>query len=791
MLVSRKKFILFLFLFLINFLIATTKTKLIRTKQVNKIKQIKDFETTDPPVAPVRNVAQFDPMQGILIHYPLVIPPEMVAEMAEDVVVTTIVANSGMQNQAINEFENASVNLDNCNFLIAPSNSQYVREYGPWFIIDGNRDFGIVNFPYDGYISENDDDDIPIEMANFLNLNLYGMNLAQNGGNYTTDGRGISVSTERVWNYNPNLTHDEINQMMEAYLGIETYHVVDDAVDLIGHIDLWLKFLNIDKILIRSVPTSHAQYDEIESVVQYFSQQISSWGNSYEIYRVYTPNNEPYTNSLILNDKVFVPLVDSEWDNEAIAAYQEAMPGYEILGFYGSWGPTDAINCRTRGIADTRMLSIKHNPILGQVSFQDEINISAEIDAHSGEEILTDSTRVYYCINDNSYNSIIMDNISGNDFSANIPLTDEDCDVSYYIHSADLSGRSINHPYIGRADPHKFTICGTDFPEIVVDTVLSISCEEGSFISEELIIENIGGGELNYEFNHDNELISKYSYQIPDSPLMNTYNYNTYTELGWTNYAIADTAEINKLIIDFHWLTEYYQGEGMFLLESPIGTQETIITACDSGWYSLVLDNFTDEFLYGNWKIWIEDPTGFGLCRAQNIELTALNPVEQLDWLGINPDSGSIDPNSSEVITLNINTTNLEAGDYIGKIELNTNDSDEDSIIISLNIHINPSTKVDHSQAIFTNNINNYPNPFNPSTKIGFNVEQTAPVKLVIYNIKGEKINTLIDNRLAAGNHRVVWNGLDKFGKKASSGVYLYKLSTEKYTSTKKMILMK
>ena len=110
------------------------------------------------------------------------------------------------------------------------------------------------------------------------------------------------------------------------------------------------------------------------------------------------------------------------------------------------------------------------------------------------------------------------------------------------------------------------------------------------------------------------------------------------------------------------------------------------------------------------------------------------------------------------------------------------------NIDFDLNYNVSvPGNNIANTTALF----GNYPNPFNPSTKISFNIEQTAPVKLVIYNIKGEKINTLIDNRLAAGNHRVVWNGLDKFGKKASSGVYLYKLSTEKYTSTKKMILMK
>jgi FG-GAP-like repeat/FlgD Ig-like domain/FG-GAP repeat len=86
----------------------------------------------------------------------------------------------------------------------------------------------------------------------------------------------------------------------------------------------------------------------------------------------------------------------------------------------------------------------------------------------------------------------------------------------------------------------------------------------------------------------------------------------------------------------------------------------------------------------------------------------------------------------------------------------------------------------------------NYPNPFNPETSISFSVsESTVITELSIFNLKGQKIKTLINEQLPVGQHSVVWNGTDEFGKSVSSGVYLYKMKSGDYTKTRKMILMK
>lgn len=85
----------------------------------------------------------------------------------------------------------------------------------------------------------------------------------------------------------------------------------------------------------------------------------------------------------------------------------------------------------------------------------------------------------------------------------------------------------------------------------------------------------------------------------------------------------------------------------------------------------------------------------------------------------------------------------------------------------------------------------NYPNPFNPETTISFNIPRSGLVTLDIYNIKGQKVKSLVSGYQDAGQHNVVWNGKDDNEKSVASGLYLYKMRNGTYSSTKKMILMK
>jgi hypothetical protein len=84
----------------------------------------------------------------------------------------------------------------------------------------------------------------------------------------------------------------------------------------------------------------------------------------------------------------------------------------------------------------------------------------------------------------------------------------------------------------------------------------------------------------------------------------------------------------------------------------------------------------------------------------------------------------------------------------------------------------------------------NYPNPFNPTTTIEFGLPQATDLTLTIYDLRGHVVTTLVNGRLDAGYHTVVWNGTNRQGKALSSGVYFARLTTPSFSRSIKMVLM-
>lgn len=85
----------------------------------------------------------------------------------------------------------------------------------------------------------------------------------------------------------------------------------------------------------------------------------------------------------------------------------------------------------------------------------------------------------------------------------------------------------------------------------------------------------------------------------------------------------------------------------------------------------------------------------------------------------------------------------------------------------------------------------NYPNPFNPLTKIDFTLPRSGDVSIVIYNLKGQQVKTLVAEKMKYGFHTITWNGLDQFGRSVSSGVYFSEMRARGFRQTKKMLLLK
>jgi hypothetical protein len=84
----------------------------------------------------------------------------------------------------------------------------------------------------------------------------------------------------------------------------------------------------------------------------------------------------------------------------------------------------------------------------------------------------------------------------------------------------------------------------------------------------------------------------------------------------------------------------------------------------------------------------------------------------------------------------------------------------------------------------------NYPNPFNPETTISYDIKEASPVRLDVYNVKGQLVRTLVNQDQASGRYRVVFNGRDEKNSPLSSGIYLYRFTAGTYSNTRKMMLM-
>ena len=121
-------------------------------------------------------------------------------------------------------------------------------------------------------------------------------------------------------------------------------------------------------------------------------------------------------------------------------------------------------------------------------------------------------------------------------------------------------------------------------------------------------------------------------------------------------------------------------------------------------------------------------------------------------------------------------------------------ESEVESKIVTLNFDTSLNTDAGDDLVISTPElIGNYPNPFNPITKISFNLPLDADVTITVYNMKGQKIKTLFNEMKTAGRHQIEWNGTNDDNKSVSSGLYFYEMKINQidYISVKKMMLLK
>lgn len=417
------------------------------------------FQETNPPAGPVRAIAEYERSAAVLVRYPFGIPMELIKELAKNDKVITIVASESQKNTVITQYTQSGVNLSNCDFIIAKTDSYWTRDYTGWFAMYDTNKVGLVDFIYNR--PRPNDDEFPKYEAQYLGIEMFGMKLKQTGGNYMTDGYGSAVQSHIAYTENSSLSQAQVNQKMKDYLGITHHDVVQDPNNTyIDHVDCWGKYLAPNKILIRKVPDNHPQHQALEDMAAYFAAQTCAWGTKYEVYRALATNEQPYTNSLILNNRVFVPVNGpASVDNDALNVYKTAMPGYEIIGVKGAsgtpWLGTDALHCRTHEVADKGYLYIKHYPILGEKAGPD---YKIEADVVSCANATISPVQCYYRINGSgSFKAADMTMESTGHYTYSFTGLNKNDKVEYYISAADNSGRKETYPFIGEPDPFKFT----------------------------------------------------------------------------------------------------------------------------------------------------------------------------------------------------------------------------------------------------------------------------------------------------------------------------------------------
>ena len=298
-----------------------------------------------PPVAPadapgghVRASAEYEPTHGILIswggynalHTAMVVPLTT-ADPPSDVWVVADTNSEATSARAV--LQGGGADLDHVHFVIAATDSVWIRDYGPRFIVhEATR--GIVDHIYNR--PRPHDDAVPIAIGADFDEPVYEIPLVHGGGNFHLFRDRDAFMTRLVVNENPGVTEKEIVDDFRAYEGVDVtlFDPFPTSYDSTQHIDMWMLPLADSKVLI-------GQYDAAEgggvpkTVTDGAADELASRG--YTVYR--TPGwNEfgthyTYTNSVIVNQVVLICRFDG-YDTEnaqALATYQEALPDSDIV----------------------------------------------------------------------------------------------------------------------------------------------------------------------------------------------------------------------------------------------------------------------------------------------------------------------------------------------------------------------------------------------------------------------------------------------------------------------------
>lgn len=442
---------------------------------------------TTPPDGNLRNMAEWEQIEYLLVTW---VPnfsatlTNIVASSVQECKVLIISDNPG---SVQNTLTNSGVSLDSIEILQRNYNTIWIRDYAANSVYkDWNDSLILVDWIYNR--PRPLDNESPEAVANELNIPLYQMteaptDLVGTGGNWMSDGFGTGFSSMLIVDENEpgnnfgvsGKSVQDIENIFEDFMGIDTYIKMDNLdYDAIDHIDMHMKLLDEETILVSEYPDGVADGPQIEANIQYVLDNYTSvYGTPYKIINIPAPPStsglypdangyyRTYTNSVFVNNTVLVPFYREEYDTIAQRIYEEALPGYNIVGVNVdgengeqliAWG--GAIHCITHSIGVQDPLIISHQPLSNTYDNINPYEVSAYVSHRSGIENVT----LYYSVENGPFQSISMNNNSGEDWQALIPAQNGEVDIRYYIEAEAVNGKVSNRPMPAPDGFWKFTV---------------------------------------------------------------------------------------------------------------------------------------------------------------------------------------------------------------------------------------------------------------------------------------------------------------------------------------------
>ena len=306
---------------------------------------------TDPPDSILYAPAEFDSVAGVLFAWEAysTLLTDLIKEVAEDDTAWVVVDNSTEQTSVYNTLNNSNVNMNQVVFEVSPTNSVWMRDYGPWWIYEPGNRRAIIDLTYNRPRPQ--DDFFPELFAESFGVNYYGLGLVEAGGNMLLDGKGAVIISDIIFDasqgFDPNLTQDQLRQYFLEYFGVHkviiTPYLLNDGT---GHIDMFVKIINDTTIIVGEYENQSAgypgNYEICNQVANQLANETNGDGRPFNIIRMPMPpysNGITYTyvNSLLVNNKILVPIygfTDSfANDSDVLTQYEEIIPGSEAIGF--------------------------------------------------------------------------------------------------------------------------------------------------------------------------------------------------------------------------------------------------------------------------------------------------------------------------------------------------------------------------------------------------------------------------------------------------------------------------